>query len=424
MRGRRLLLVAGLMLAVVSATGLCGCARGGPTGPVTPQVVMDFTATMAGPINDAFYYFIPLDADGDFGVDGPIPVAAGPFWQNGWGTGSFTHYVEYHLGQYNVYQVRLEPTLRTAGGGLVAVVGLASQSGIGTHTVTVQSLALGAVTVAGTGMVTAVANQALQAAGTLTLQTDAAGQVVAGSAVFTPAASGGRALIPAEQAVLTALNAGGAALQPDSLLGLGLRLTLGPAQAGSQTLTIAPTTAATQDVFVATATGQTTTQAGTLTANAQNTVGPPSVTQVTVTTADLIVGGTAIIDVNISPVATLLGPPFDATAPAGGNTLRVTVDLAMLGANIPDLSVNFITTNELIFDPGITDPNLHSYDALGALGNRYVTFRTTQYQTIDNSSGLFEREGPGDTTLLGPTTQSQRDSIDIVDWSITIRRLR
>jgi hypothetical protein len=143
-----------------------------------------------------------------------------------------------------------------------------------------------------------------------------------------------------------------------------------------------------------------------------------------VTTGDLIVNGSAVIDITLSSVATSLGPPFDFVRPSGGNQLQVTVDLATLGTAIPDLSVNMIATNELIFDPNITDPNLHSYDGLGTTGNRYVTFRTTQYQTISNGSSLFDEEGAGDATLVGPTTQLERNSLDIVDWSITIRRLR
>jgi hypothetical protein len=51
----------------------------------------------------------------------------------------------------------------------------------------------------------------------------------------------------------------------------------------------------------------------------------------------------------------------------------VTIDLSRLGQNVRNLSVNFIATTELIFDPTVVNPNEHTYDALGRLGNDYVT---------------------------------------------------
>lgn len=412
------LLVLALGLAVVG-----GCARGGPDVPTTPQAVVDFWINFAGPINDAFYYFIPIDTDGDFGDDGPLPVAAGPYWENGWGTGSYTHFVEYHLGQFSVYKVNVEAALKTAGGGVIAATGNPTDVKVGTHTLTIGALTLGTVTVTGTGMITSAANNSLQSAGALTLQTDAAGRTLAGTVVFTPATDGGRTLTAAEQASVDALNAGGVLLQANSLAGLGLTLTLGPVGAGSQTLTIAPTTAAVQDEFEG-ADGRRTTAATTLRANSRTATATPPVPGAQITTGDLVPNGVASVTQDLSPIATVLGPPFAYTLPAGGSVLRFTVDVAQLGNDIPDLSLNVITTNELIFDPTITDPNQHSYDGLGALGNRYVTFRTNQYQTISNNSGLFEREMGGDTTLIGPTTQTQRNAIDITDWVITIRQLR
>ena len=414
------LMMALLLVALVVA--LSGCAYGGG-GVVTPAVVVDFTVRLAAAVNDGFYYFIPIDADGDFGQDGPVPVAAGPFWGNGWGTGSLTHYVEYHQGQYNVYQVNREARLRVPGGGITAVAGNPTGTSVGTSALTVQSVSLGAVTVSGTGMVASATNNSLQAAGTLALQTDAAGEVVAGSVSFTPAVSGGRPLTAPEQAVIANLSAGGVALQTDSLAGLGLTLTLNGVQAGTQTLDVAPTTAAVQNRLEPVS-GATETTTGTLQANTVNSTNNTVIPGVTITTADLIQGGTATVRLDLSPVATPLGPPFEYTMPGGGSTLRATVDLAMLGANIPDLSINFITTTELIFDENLTDPNQHTYDGLGRLGNRYVTFRTDQYQTINNASGLFEQEGAGDSTLEGPATSEQQSQVDIIDWSVTIRRLR
>lgn len=419
----------GLILAggaLLMAAVLGGCARGGTTSPVGPSVVVDFYARYAGPINDAFYYFIPIDADGDFGQDGPVPVAAGPYWENGWGTGSFTHYIQYHQGQYNVYQAVTVPTLQTAGGGITQVGGAPLGSSPGTSTLTIQEISLGTVTVSGAGMVTAASNTGLQSAGTLTLQTNAAGQVVAGSVAFTPAATGGRALTASEQAALDAQNAGGVTLAANSLASLGLTLSLAAPQAGTQTLTIAATTATVRNVFdpaTGVTTGSTTTT-GTLTANTVNGATNDVLRGGTITTVDFVAGGSATVSLAISPTGVLLGPPFDYTLPSGGDTLRATLDLSMLGSDIPDLSVNFISVTELIFDPTITDPALHCYDGLGRLGNRYVTFRTTQFQTINNSSGLFEQEGANDSTLQGRVTQQKKNQVDLIDWSITIRSLR
>lgn len=417
-----LLRLALVLLAAALVVVLSGCAFGG-TGVVTPSVVLDFYVRLAGPVNDAFYYFIPIDADGDFGQDGPVPVAAGPFWENGWGTGSFTHYLEYHQGQFTVFQVNREAKLRQAGGGITAVSGSPTGTSVGASTLTVQAVSLGAVTVAGTGMVATATNNGLQSAGTLTLATDAGGLVVAGSAVFTPATPGGRALTPAEQTVINNLNAGGVALQTGSLSGLGLTLTLNAAQAGAQTLTIAPTTATVQNRFEPIS-GAPQTTTGTLQANTANGTGNTVIPGVTITVGDFVPGGVAQVRLDVSPVSTSLGPPFQYTLPTGGSSLRATIDLATLGTNIPDLSVNVITTTELIFNENVTDPAQHTYDGLGRLGNRYVTFRTNQYQTISNSSGLFEQEEAGDPTLQGTATADQKNQVDIIDWSITIRRLQ
>jgi len=422
---RHVLGVAAAMLAAGTALLLAGCASGGDGGSTAPEVVIDFTVRMAAPINESFYYFVPIDTDGDFGVDGPVPVAAGPFWQNGWGTGSFSHYVQYHLGQYTVFRVSLAASLTQAGGGIVAVGSTPQGNEAGTHALTVETtgFAPGEITITGSGVITTVTNTGLQSAGDLRIQTDAQGRTVAGGVSFTPASVGGRALTTSEQAVLTALDAGGVALQSGSLSALGISLNLGAPAAGTQVLTVGPTTAQLTDRFAAVTVG-TTTQNLVVTANSVQTVGAAPGQVLTLTTRDLIAGESATVEVTLSPVAVSVGPPFDFTRPQGSDTLRFTVDLATLGTGIPDLSVNCITTNELIFDPSITDPNQHSYDGLGALGNRYVTFRTAQFQTITNDSGLFEREGAGDSTLIGPTTQAQRDALDIVYWSITIRRLR
>ena len=228
---KRSFIITGLLTAALAAGLLLGgCARGGEEEPIVPSRVVEFFVTFAAPIQDAFYYYMVIDADGDFGADGPLPVAAGPNWGNGWGTGSFTHYVEYHLGRYELYRATLQPQLARAGGGITAISGTPLSTDAGLHTITVNSLSLGAATVAGAGAVASVTNTGFQAAGTLALRTNAAGEVVAGSVSWTPAAAGGRALTVAEQAALTTLNSG-VALNPASLAPLGLTLVLAPGAA-------------------------------------------------------------------------------------------------------------------------------------------------------------------------------------------------
>ncbi|MCK4325083.1 MAG: hypothetical protein KAW89_11165, partial [Armatimonadetes bacterium] len=77
----RMLLITGL-LAVASVLG--GCARGSGPG-VIPEIVIEIVWEMAGAVDDASYYYVAFDADDDEGADFPVPVAAGPYWGNGWG---------------------------------------------------------------------------------------------------------------------------------------------------------------------------------------------------------------------------------------------------------------------------------------------------------------------------------------------------
>ena len=140
------------LVAVVSlAAMLGGCARGGEgQGAVVPSQVLDVVLRYARPINDAFYYFIAIDADND-PDDGPVPVASGPYWGNGWGTGSMTHYVEYHQGQYQLFRVVLDPDLTQPGGGIVAVSGTPQITDAGKAVISVLSVQLGEPTVSGAG---------------------------------------------------------------------------------------------------------------------------------------------------------------------------------------------------------------------------------------------------------------------------------
>ncbi len=413
------------MLLVAGALPLAGCARGGESAPVVPEVVIDFLVTFGGPVRDAFYYYIALDADNDFGEDGPLTVAAGPNWGNGWGTGSFTHYIEYHQGRYELFRAQLEPELVTVGGGIVGVSGIPDTTDAGLHEITIDALNFGAATVTGAGAIATVANEGLQAAGTLTVQTNAAGETVAGSVTWTPAAEGGRALRAAEQAQVDALNAGGVALTEDALDALGLRLTLaaGPDRSGTQTIEVAPTTAEVTDRFTPEGIGAVRTTQSELPANNTAALAGGPIPGMTIRTQDLVVGGSARIRLLPDAVGESLGFPYESTLPQGGRTLRVTLDLAQLGAEIDDISINFIATTELVFDPTVVNPDQNTCDGLGRLGNDYFTVVTDQFQTVRNGDFLG-REEAGDDTLEGPWSEEDRVSVDIVDWSVSVRRLR
>lgn len=422
---RRAVVLALAAAAIVAVAHLAGCAYGGEQQPVVPEVVMDLIVTLAGPVDEAYYYFMAFDVDGDFGADGPLPVAAGPNWGNGWGTGSISHYVEYHQGRYELFQAQLAPELVQAGGGITGVDGTPDGTAAGTHEIAIDALNFGGATVEGDGAIASATNNSFQAAGTLALQTNAAGETVAGSVSWTPAASGGRALTAAEQAQLDALNAGGVALAADSLSALGLTLTLvtGPDLSGTQTIAVAPTTADVTDRFTPEGPLPVVTTQSTLPANntARLTDGP--IPGMTIRTGDLVAGGSARIRLLPDPVGRSLGVPYDSTLPQGGRTLRVTLDLTQLGPNVPQVSINFITTTELVFDPTVVNPDAHTYDGLGRLGNDYFTILTNQFQTIRNGD-LLTREEADDPTLVGPDSPQARASVDIVDWSVTVRRLR
>ena len=143
----------------------------------------------------------------------------------------------------------------------------------------------------------------------------------------------------------------------------------------------------------------------------------------TIRTGDLSAGGVAIIVLQTDATATPLGQPYEFVLPQGGDTLRFTLDLEQLGSNLANLSINFISTTELIFDPTVVNPDQHVYDGLGLLGNDYFTVQTNQFQTIRNQDA-FVVEGANDPTLVGPASEEARGSVDIVDWQVTLRRLR
>lgn len=408
-------------LALVPGT-LSGCARGGEAqAPIVPNRVMDIVVRFAGPVRDAFYYYLVVDADDDVN-DGPIPVASGPYWGNGWGTGSITHYVEYHQGLYQLFRAILAPQLRRAGAGIVEVAGTPQTTDAGSYTVTVTGLQLGAATLAGAGMATAATNASSQNAGVLSFQTDAAGNLVAGSVAFAPAADGGRLLTAAEQQQVDALNAGGQALAPNTFAFLGLTLQVGAPAAGRQTVTVAPALADVRVRFVSDSPPQQTrTMTGTLAANSATPTPDPPIPGLTIRAADLEAGASAELGLVPAETGVLLGQPYDFQLPAGGNSLRVTLDLAQIAPNVSFVSLNFISATELIFDPQATDRD-HVYDANGSRGNDYISLRLSEYGTYRNGD-RWVLEGADDATLIGPGSDADKASVDLVDWQVTVRRL-
>src|SRR3972149_5403427 len=109
-------------------------------------MVVDITLRVAGTIRDNFYYFVAFDTDNDNGADFPVPVAAGPYWGNGWGTGAITYYLEYHNGQYNLFAANLNVTLSDATGGFQAVSGTLTGHDNGVLRLTVTGVSLGSAT--------------------------------------------------------------------------------------------------------------------------------------------------------------------------------------------------------------------------------------------------------------------------------------
>jgi hypothetical protein len=381
--------------------------------------LLDFTIRFAGHVDDGSYYFIALDADGDFGADGPVPVAAGPYWENGWGTGSFTHYVEYHQGRYELYRPRRQLILRHAGGGIVDASGAPLASDTGLHTIRVTQISLGATSVSGAGMVTGVNNLSDQNGSFFDLETDATGKIV--SIAFRRNQLAGRSLTPAEQATLNALT--GTALTADSLAPFGLHLVLGAPAAATQTLRIEPANGLAEDKFRATGSGAVTTTVISLQANATLAGIFSPLPGGIIVTRELVVNDEAILAAQMSTDVALLGPVYASTPPAGGNELQFTLEIAALAATAPrDLSVNFITTTDLLFDPLITNPDQHCYDGLGVTGDEYATFRLDQDRTIQNSDQL-EPEGSGDFTLAGSVTPDQKAAVDIIDWTVRVRNV-
>ncbi len=312
----------------------------------------------------------------------------------------------------------------------MAAKGSATAGRAGTYTLSVGALTLGSVAVAGTGPVTGATNNSDQNAGTFSIATDASGETVAGGVSFRPASNGGRAPNGAEQAALSALNAGGVLLAPDSLSAFGLTLTIGSPAAGTQTIMVQPTIAQVRVDFAPSLRVQPSSSTGTLTANSSTPTAAPPIKGVTIITTTLVPGGVVHIRSLLGPPVPLPGP-YQSQPPFGSNQLDVTLDestLATSGTSVESLTVNIITTTQLILS-GVVPPSERCYDGLSVTGNNFISFDATQTRTLTNSGALYPegswRPGPypPDQTLHGNVTDQQRDSVDIIDWTIMVERL-
>jgi hypothetical protein len=416
---------ASVILLVLVAGGLAylggmGCARYPGSGDnVFPDRVIKIKAEMADAINPQYYYYMALTSRGDTTI-GPLPIDQGPFWGNGWGTGLIDFYVIYHAGQYRVFRPRVLSAIVQARGGITQVSGNPTKPLSGSHRVSIDSLALGAVTVGGTGTVTAATNVASQNAGVLALTTDASGRTVAGTVTFTPAEHGGRALTSTEQATVDGLSAGGVALSETALLPLGLRLTLGAAAAGEQTLTIAPTEAQITDRFASYFGVNDYTNQGVLFANDVAQGPTPPIPGVTFTTGTLVAANYVEVVTQYDATADELPTPFDSQDPSelDGRTLSVVLDLAQVGNPTGELQFNVITTDQLVLDPEVLGRK--SYDGLGPDGTSFVTLRLDSNLTVRNSQAIVPEFA--NDVVLGDLSadQFQAGQIDITDWQFEV----
>ncbi len=90
-------------LTIALAAIIHGCARYPELAkpPGINRLTVKFE--VAGELKPEAYYFIAFDDDDD-ALDGPLPAVVRPFG-NGWGTGSFTRFIEIHLGRATLYEV-------------------------------------------------------------------------------------------------------------------------------------------------------------------------------------------------------------------------------------------------------------------------------------------------------------------------------
>ncbi len=408
-----------LLISAAAAALAAGCIRYPPEErPVdVPERMLDVTVVFYDAVRDDYYYFFAIDTDEDE-TNGPLPVVQGPYWGNGWGTGSMSYYVSYHNRQYEVNRVRLVANLINPSGGIARISGTPTTRDTGEHRISIDSVTLGQARVEGSGMIIGVTNESSQNAGTYTISTDSAGNIVAGSVSFTPAEPGGRPLTLQEENALAQINSGGP-LAEDTFAALGLRLTLGPPQAGTQQIVVEPTTAQVTDRFQAFFGGNDYVRQGVLRANSEEQGPTPVIPGLRFTTTTLVAGTTVDIITQYDQTADPLGPPFQswepAPAPAVGGaplesrTLRFQLDLAQVGDPEEQIQINFIAVLRPETNPEVDTPQI--YDALGEFGSDYATIRLTTNQTFTNA----QRARPEQSGDASP------GAIDIVDWRIEVQ---
>jgi hypothetical protein len=111
--------------------------------------------------------------------------------------------------------------------------------------------------------------------------------------------------------------------------------------------------------------------------------------------------------------ATYLGRPLSNSTLDNTNTLSFSLNLDSLldpsGAPAQNINVNFIATDRIPLDPNDREPKL--VDALGQIGNNYLTLNTQQQRIYQNSQSS-DPETSGD--VADP-------DLDIVDWQIEVR---
>lgn len=93
----------GLLITMMLAAAIYGCARYPEMAKPAGINRLTVKFEVAGEIKAEVYYFIAFDDDED-PLDGPLPAVVRPFG-NGWGTGSFTRFIEIHLGRATLYEV-------------------------------------------------------------------------------------------------------------------------------------------------------------------------------------------------------------------------------------------------------------------------------------------------------------------------------
>lgn len=92
-----------VVLALLVGAFASGCART-PGGVGVSRRLVDMRMTMRGPLDPNAYYLFVIDTNSR-AADGPRVLAPlTPFLGNGRATGSYTHYVEYHQGRFELFR--------------------------------------------------------------------------------------------------------------------------------------------------------------------------------------------------------------------------------------------------------------------------------------------------------------------------------